>query len=833
MKTFRFLTAYFLLITLFFFTPSKGAAQDIGQQIHITWKSANDYGVNQEYPLHLILKNKSPQVVDLKGWDLWFNSIFPILKQSHPDYQLTDENGNLFKVHFLNNTAIASGDSLVIDFQSKYKIANVSSIVNGVYFQSASQPTSFFPVAHFDYQPLRPTKEEEKQFLSDLYDKNAGFQQKKSLPLFPSPKKIKENKGHFVINGNVLFHIDAAFHSESEKIQLALELDDRIKYTRSEDSGADLHILKNDKINHEGYKLTVAANGITIEAATSTGAFYAIQSIRSLMKAAELKTNPSAYTLPLVNIEDEPRFPYRGLMIDIARNFKDKSTLLKYIDIMSQYKLNKLHLHFIDDEGWRIEIPSLPELTEVGANRSPLFADGNSIQPAYGSGANASVGDFLSKTDFVELLRYAHDRHIQVIPEIETPGHARASIKAMATRYERYMAKGQPKEAEKYLLHDFEDKSVYRSAQYWNDNVMNVALPSTYTFIATVIDELKAMYVDAGLKMELVSIGGDEVPNGVWEQSPKIRELMEKMNFKSVHEVWPYYVDKVYLLAKSKDVEIAGWEEIGMVNKGEGMVVNNNLSYTTMQVDVWNNVIGFGQEDLAYRLANAGYKTVFISASNFYFDMAWNNQFAEPGLIWASLIDLYQSYSFLPHSFFGNIDLYAKGKAFDKSHFNKSVRLTEKGKSNLIGIKGGLWNETILDADRLDYMAFPRFFALAERAWSPIRYWESEQHFSKKKIDAEYGQFINRIGQEELPRLDLQGVNYRLPAVGVKRIQNKLHANLEYPGFDIFYTKDGTIPHRSTSALYTGPIDLDPSLTYTFQVIHEDGRTGIPYYYRP
>jgi len=170
-------------------------------------------------------------------------------------------------------------------------------------------------------------------------------------------------------------------------------------------------------------------------------------------------------------------------MLDVARNFQPKKQVLKLLEAMSLYKLNTLHLHLTDDEGWRLELPSLPELTSVGAKRGHTLDSKHYLPPSHGSGPDVenTVGSgFYSRADYLEILRYATDRHITVIPEIETPGHARAPIKAMDARYDRLMAEGKEEEAAKNLLRDLNDKSEYRSVQYWNDNVIDVSLPSTY-----------------------------------------------------------------------------------------------------------------------------------------------------------------------------------------------------------------------------------------------------------------------------------------------------------------------------------------------------------------
>src|SRR5690606_31124594 len=424
----------------------------------------------------------------------------------------------------------------------------------------------------------------------------------------------------------------------------------------------------------------------------------------------------------------------------------------------------------------------------------------------------------------IEILRYAKQRHITVVPEIETPGHARASIKAMEARYHRYMENGDKAEAERYLLHDFDDKSVYSSAQYWNDNVMNVALPSVYTFISVVLDEFKSMYADAGLELKKVSLGGDEVPEGAWEKSPKIKTLMDSLGMTSVYDVWSYYIKKVNTLCQEKDLQLVGWEEMGMMNKGQGMEVNPKLASSNIQLDVWNNLIGGGQEDLTYRLANAGYPTVYISANNNYFDMAWDKVFEEPGLRWASYADLYQSYTFLPEHFFSSIAYSVNGAKYEKGYFNDKIRLNEKGRSNLVGVKGGTWAETIVSEERLDYMVFPRLFSLAERAWSSPKTYEDENKFDIKTFNRDYSAFLNKVSKEELPKIQ-SFVQFRLPAVGVKEEQGKLYANTEYPGFAIFYTADGNTPTLE-SLKYNEPIVFEAGKTYKFTVIDETGRHG-------
>lgn len=192
--------------------------------------------------------------------------------------------------------------------------------------------------------------------------------------------------------------------------------------------------------------------------------------------------------VPVVNIQDFPRFSYRGVHLDVSRNFHSQESVFKMIDILAFYKINTLHLHLTDDEGWRIEIESLPELTRVGGQRGHTTKDAPALHPSYGSGphpyAPQTYGSgYYTREEYIEILRYAHKRHITVIPEINLPGHARAAIKAMEARYEYFMSKGDEKAANEFRLIDPEETSEYLSAQLFTDNVVNVARESVYHFL--------------------------------------------------------------------------------------------------------------------------------------------------------------------------------------------------------------------------------------------------------------------------------------------------------------------------------------------------------------
>ncbi len=794
-------------------------AQVEPNNLTVYWQKSQEYNGKENLDLILKIKNSGTDDFDLGNRDLWFTSMYPIIEQEDELYTISDNGGNLFRIRFNDDLIIHPKDSVLITYTSQFPIFNTSIVPNGFYFQDREVLSSFFPVA-LEASPILPTAEDQNIFWAELFQKNEARQiSSRQKLMLPSPASINVSKGKLMLDGEVVYQLDAGLEGLEKNLNAFASEFSGLSFVPA-GNDPQLTFKKEQGYANEGYGLVINKKGIQIKASTTTGAFYALQSLRSLLTADAF--NAEKVIFPFVTIKDAPRFAYRGLMIDIARNFKPKNTIIKYLDLMSKYKLNTFHFHFSDDEGWRIEMPSLPELTQIGANRTPLYTKNSGIQPIYGSGGFSTSADFLSRADFIEILRYAHDHHITVVPEIETPGHGRAAIKAMEARYHKYVALGDTLEAKKYLLNDWADTSSYTSAQYWHDNVMNPALPSVYTFLATVIDDFKAMYKDAGLALEKISLGGDEVPQGVWEGSPKVRDLMQRLEMTSVNQVWPYYVQQINKICVERGIQQAGWEEIGMVNRGEGMVVNEEFSSLNMQLDVWNNLIGGGNEDLAYRLANAGYNTVFISASNNYFDMAWNTNFVEPGLSWATYADLYQSYLFMPENFFGNIDLTIKGAKFEKDHFKDKIRLNDTGRKHLLGIKGGLWAETVVDEQRLDYMIFPRLFSLAERAWAPSKGYEQEGAFDQTVFNKDYSEFINTIGEKELPKIASQ-VNFRLPAVGVVERNGKLYANAEYPGFTIHYTEDGSRPTK-ISPVYNGGIKIKRGHCYTFATIAEDGR---------
>jgi hexosaminidase len=410
--------------------------------------------------------------------------------------------------------------------------------------------------------------------------------------------------------------------------------------------------------------------------------------------------------------------------LDVARNFNKKEAVFKLVDMMSFYKLNTLHLHLTDDEGWRLQISKLPELTDIGAFRGHTLDDHAYLHPSYGSGpepdSTSGYGSgFYTREDFIRILKFAHARHVQVIPEFDFPGHARAAIKAMDARYRHFMEEGDEEKAEEFLLSDPEDRSVYRSAQDYNDNVICVCREATYRFIEALVEEVVRMYEEADVPLTTIHIGGDEVPKGAWEKSPICS------TFKSKHEItgsssglMDYFLERTSKILKERNLILSGWEEIVLDRDETGdHVVKAPVESNRFQVYIWDNFTT-GNQDIGYKIANAGYPVVLCSVTNYYF-VAYNKDPKEPGAYWGGFVDTRKAFEYVPFDVFKSLYATPMGRPYDPEvDFQDLVRLKPEAKDQILGIQGELWSEPIKGPEMLEYFYLPKLLGLAERAWA-------------------------------------------------------------------------------------------------------------------
>lgn len=622
-------------------------------------------------------------------------------------------------------------------------------------------------------------------------------------PVFPTPVQVTRASGGVRLDALPVITASAELANEA-----ALAADFLRPYVKAGKGSSALRLELGSvqgQSSPEAYELVIdPPTGIRIVGVSPAGVFYGLQSLRELLPSP---ATGGGVTLPALHIVDAPRFGYRGFMLDVARNFHPKPAVLRTLDLMARYKLNVFHMHLTDDEGWRVEIAGLPELTTVGARRGHTLDSKTFLQPAFGSGGQVGRpfgSGFFSRADYIEIVRSAAARHIEVIPEIEMPGHARAAIKSMEARADS-----------QYRLSDPQDQSKYESVQGYPDNVMNPALESTYRFIEKVVTELAAMHREAGAPLRHIHMGGDEVPRGVWVGSPAVQAYMQAHGLTSVDEMWYAFYGRIEQILKAQGLAPSGWEEIA-VRKTQrdgrpATIVNPAFAERGWRAYVWNNVAGWGAEDLAYRLANGGYDVVLSPVTNYYFDLAWNQNPSEIGLDWGGYIDMQKPFEYIPFDYYRNTRTDRAGNPLPPGIFNGKDRLTDYGKSHIVGLQGNLWSETLGGDGRLDYMIVPKLFGLAERAWAPDPAWATEKDSAKADslYREDWSRLVNVVGKRELPRLDREvpGLNYRISTPGLRVAGGAVSASLELPGFTLRYTTDGSEPSAKSPAV-RGPIPL-------------------------
>lgn len=518
-----------------------------------------------------------------------------------------------------------------------------------------------------------------------------------------------------------------------------------------------------------------------------------------------LKDKQTPYLLEAVSIRDYPDLAYRGQMIDIARNFTAPENLKKLVDIFASYKLNVLHFHFCDDEAWRLEIPGLEELTAVGSRRGHTTDESQCLYPCYDGGYDPdakTVGNgYYSREEFIDLLKYAAERHVRIVPEIESPGHARAAIVSMKARYNKYF-ETDPGKATEYMLSEPEDTSRYVSVQYYTDNVMNVALPSTYRFMEKVIQELNAMYQEAGLSLSTVHLGGDEVPRGVWMGSPKCQELMKEKGMTKAHDLSEYFITQMADVMQKNGLKFSGWQEVALGHTEEA---HQQLRGQAAGVYCWNTVPG--SDEVVYQTANNGYPVILCNVGNFYMDMAYNGHPDERGLDWGGYVDESVSFSMLPFSIYRSLRVDMAGNPIDLNNAEKGkTALTEIGKKHIMGVQGQLFAETIRSFDGVEYLLFPKILGLAERGWNAHPVWENLSGVREQQaFNQALALYYEKISKSEMPYWAKHGINFRLPQPGLLVKDGNLYANVAIDGAEIRYTTDGSEP-TAQSTLWKEPV---------------------------
>ncbi|XP_071112715.1 beta-hexosaminidase-like [Haliotis cracherodii] len=562
--------------------------------------------------------------------------------------------------------------------------------------------------------------------------------------------------------------------------------------------------------NQEAYSLDIGSKCVRLLAPTSAGIFYAGRSLLSLRS--------SDGTLPLVSVVDFPRFQYRGMHVDVSRNFHTKDEVVALLEVMGCYKLNRLHLHLTDDEGWRLQIPGLEELTQVGGRRGHDLEEKQFLLPVLGSGPAPDLypgSGFYTVQDYREILKEAAHRHIEVIPEIDVPGHSHAAIVAMAARCRRLRKEGRSEEEVcQYLLSDIENPFKVQSVQMFSDNVLDPGRESTYTFIDKIVKEVKAMHEGVS-PLKMFHLGGDEVPYKAWLESPACQARITAGEVSSVTELMGYFVKRVAQIVKSHGLDVAAWQD-GIVMKKTELFDRSDFDNDSVVVYAWKNVWETGMASDTVKLANAGYQVVMSQATHLYFDHPYEPHPEERGLYWSGrYLDTHKVFSFMPDTLYANADRKMTGEPFTEAELKKlslenECMLTRP--ENIIGLQGQLWSELVRTPGQLQEMITPRIIALAERAWHKAS-WEDVTDRSQLEVlrQKDWADFASTLGSKELHTLEDMNITYYLPPPGVRLLEagRVMTANCAYPGLPIYYSWDG----RSTWHRYSQPVDVPSDST--------------------
>lgn len=676
------------------------------------------------YTAHLILTNQSSQ--SFNHWKLAFNLSYPI--QTITGAKITTHFGDYYEIEpSENNTRmLPPGGSVTFNIKGQWNIKNKDAAPRGYFLITQNDNEAPSASDLIDSETILPTWKPSAGEDDDSLNKNRNHTSIEGNPVTPTislreslivplPVELKRESGEFILQPNTTLSIDDNSHGAKEAAAFFIKAISpatgySLPISSANNTSKNKIILTSQnapkELGAEGYLLEVTPSVITIRAREDAGFFYALQSVRQLLPAEIFNQKKSAnivWAIPAVSIVDYPRFAYRGLQLDVARHFVPKDQVKRLLDLMAINKLNRFQWHLGDDEGWRIQINEYPALTEVGAWRGFNHA----LQPTFGSGPKM-YGGFYTQEDIKEIVEYASERHITIIPEVDLPGHARALIKSL------------PEE-----LVDPADRSVYTSVQGYHDNVLSPCIPGTYEVLNTIFSEVADLFPS-----EYIHVGSDEIPKGAWTGSPQCLALMKEKGLKNTEELQNYFLKQIEKILQEKNKKMAGWEEI---IKG-GDLGSNTLVYA------WSN------EQTGFDAASKGYPVIMAPAQNLYFDLAYSGDPEEYGQYWAGHVDTFNAYNYSPIP----------------NNLPKPIA------QKILGVEGALWSENIFTQDRLDYMAFPKVAALAELAWTPanrrnwINFSERLGHLYLPRLD-QYG--VNyRISQPGIDHASFQG-HVLLPSI--------------------------------------------------------------------
>lgn len=471
------------------------------------------------------------------------------------------------------------------------------------------------------------------------------------LHVIPIPAQVRVTEGSFNLNEQTI----VSFNSEellplarfiSQKLSIPTGFSFPVEQRLHHENAIQLTLDKQLHLpNKEGYRLTVSKNGVLLAAATPQGLFYAFQTMMQLLppqieSASLLKSQK--WFLPAVNIEDYPQFSYRGLLIDVCRHFFTIDELKKQIDVLALFKINTLHLHLTDDQAWRIEIKKYPRLTQIGAYRTEEKGQ--------------RYGGFYTQQQLKELVKYAAERFITIIPEIEMPGHALAALSA----YPQFAC--------------FPKKFTPRTIWGVEDDVYCAGNDDVFHFCDDVLREVAEIFPSP-----YIHIGGDECPKTRWNKCPKCLQRIDSLHLKDAHELQSYFIHRVEGILAKYNKKLIGWDEI----------LEGGLAPSA-------TVMSWRGESGGIKAANMGHDVIMTPSSDaLYIDHYQGSPFVEPLAI-GGFAPLEKTYSYNP----------------------LPKQINPQNAKHILGAQCNMWTEYVYNNDLLEYRIYPRILALAELTWS-------------------------------------------------------------------------------------------------------------------
>ncbi len=482
--------------------------------------------------------------------------------------------------------------------------------------------------------------------------------------IIPKPINLIKSEGHFEIKKSSIIAVENEMQ-ENIASQFFSQFQEVAGWTPQiviADKG-DITFSTNKTIEAEGYQLKTSADAINIEASSKAGFFYALQSLKQLLPTAFYKNTLQnvRWGIPIVDIKDNPAFGWRGYMLDVSRHFFNKEQVKEVIDYMAELKLNRFHWHLADDQGWRLEIKSYPKLTEIGAWRVDYNITDETKsnwwgRPEQKPDEKATYGGFYTQEDVKEIIDYAKERYIEIIPEIDMPGHAQATIASYpeigCLNAEPYVATG----------------GVFKN------NTYNPGKEETFQFAETMLNEVMDLF-----PFKYVHIGGDECSKEQWKVDPYAQQRMKDENLKDEHELQSYFIKRIEKIINKRNRIMIGWDEIL-----EGGLAPNAT------------VMSWRGEKGGIASAKAGHEVIMTPSNYCYIDLKQGHDDLEPNLGYSRLL-LSTSYNY---------------KVIPEALTQEEGRLIK-------GIQANMWTESISDWGKFTYMCFPRTYAIAESAWTP------------------------------------------------------------------------------------------------------------------